>query len=114
MNIRQLRRPPMRDTVLNTRWKTNWLARLLTPQGPLACIVEDISAEGARLRIGRAPLQEGEVSLIVTDTAAIAAHVAWRRGGLVGLALAEDQPQVTALVVQAASANAPQPQGSRG
>lgn len=109
-NIRWLRRPTTRNAVFRRRWKANWIAQLETLRGPMPCIVEDISAAGAKLRVGLSPI-DGPASLLIVDFGPIAAHVAWRRGYRLGLHFDERQPRVRDLVVKAARANSWDPRG---
>ena len=60
------------------------------------------------------PRKPSEVSLVIVDVAAIAGRIAWYRGGRIGLALVDDQPQVMELVIKAAKANHWQAEGLPG
>src|SRR5579883_207328 len=104
-NIRRLRRPTTPNAVFRRRWRANWVAQLQTARGALPCIVEDISAAGAKLCIGPALIDGGNASLVIIDFDPIDAHVAWRRGHRLGLHFTERQPRVRDLVMRAARAN---------
>jgi hypothetical protein len=98
--VRQLRRPA--NKFLDRRWSANWLAALVTSTDRIPCIVEDISAGGAKLRVGPLPQSEEAVSLVIANYEPIAGLVAWRSGHRIGLTFNERQPIVEGLLVKAA------------
>jgi hypothetical protein len=91
------------EIVRHQRWKTSWMAELQTSGGHTPCIVEDISAAGAKLRLGSAPAEGEVVSLGVVDFAPIVARVVWRKADRVGLHFAAKQPWVVDLVWKASA-----------
>lgn len=97
--VRQLRRPANQ---LNRRWSTHWLAALVTATDHIACIVEDISAGGAKLRVGPLPSPEEAVALVIANHEPIAGFIAWRSGDRIGLTFNERQPLVEELLLKAA------------
>lgn len=101
-NVRQLRRRTAQDAMFRYRWKTNWPAGLQTPSGLMLCIIEDISAVGAKLHVGLDTPDEGcDVSLVLAESGTVTARVAWRRSDRVGLYFAAMQPWVLSLVAAA-------------
>src|SRR5215469_7042002 len=100
--VRQLRRPVGPDKALDRRWSANWLATLVTSTDQILCIVEDISAGGAKLRVGLAPQSEEIVTLVIADYGPIPASVAWRSRDRIGLKFSEQQPLVADLLKKAA------------
>ncbi|HYM02879.1 MAG TPA: PilZ domain-containing protein [Stellaceae bacterium] len=91
----------LQHAVFLRRWKTTWLAALQSADGRVPCIIEDISASGAKLDLDRAPTEGTAVSLVIADAGAIAARIAWRTGEQVGLQFLEKQPWVLDLVAKA-------------
>ncbi len=102
---RHLRKPLTEHAVFLRRWKTNWLGALQTASGNAPCLIEDISAAGAKLDLDRAPAEGSAVSLVIADAGTIPARVAWRTGDQVGLQFSEKQPWVLDLVVKAVEAS---------
>jgi hypothetical protein len=101
--VRQLRQPVGPNKLVNRRWFVNWLATLVTAADEIPCIVEDISAGGARLRVGLLSPQSGEaVTLVIVNYAPIAGLIAWQSRQRVGLKFNERQPFVEVLLVKAA------------
>jgi PilZ domain len=97
--VRQLRRPTNK---LNRRWPTHWLASLLTSTDQIACIVEDISDGGAKLRVGPLPSSEESVALVIANYEPIGGVVAWRSGDRIGLTFNERQLFIEDLLLKAA------------
>ncbi len=110
---RHLRQPLTQHAVFLRRWKTNWLGALLTASGHAPCVIEDISAAGAKLDLDRAPAEGSCVSLVLAEGGTIPARVAWRVGDQIGLQFSEKQPWVLDLVAKAVEANADDPLGYR-
>jgi hypothetical protein len=86
---------------LDRRWATAWYAELRTRLRPLPCWVEDVSADGAKLRVGFIPADFtiGEpISLVLPNFNAVAARVAWHRRDRIGVHFHESQPWIVELV----------------
>jgi PilZ domain-containing protein len=97
--VRRLRRPANQ---LDRRWSTHWLAALVTATDHIACIVEDISEGGAKLRVGQLPSPEEAVALVIANYEPIPGFIAWRSGNRIGLTFNERQPFVEELLLKAA------------
>jgi hypothetical protein len=111
--IRPLRHPVSSTTVLHRRWVTRWPAELRTPNGAIACTVEDISRHGAKLRIGAAQGADENVLLVIGDFGPVAARVVWRVRGRAGVQFNSSQPWVLDLVMKAAKDNQWPPRTAR-
>jgi len=101
---RLLVRPRDRQATLERRWKTRWTAELRGSHAHIACIVVDMSVNGAGLNIANPPTVGSVVTLILMECKPISARVAWGRSGAAGLHFLERQPWVVNLIP--ASANA--------
>lgn len=99
-NVRRLRRPETQLAAPGRRWKTNWPAELVLPGNRLPCIVVDISSWGAQLRLEAVPAERQRVHLNLETVGTIAAEVAWRRDGTVGLQFLEQQGWIRRLHAQ--------------
>jgi PilZ domain len=99
--VRRLRRPVR--SPLDRRWATAWYADLHTRDRPLTCWVEDVSADGAKLRVGCVPTVTavGEyLFLALANVDAIAARVAWHRRDRIGVEFCQSQPWLVELVLR--------------
>ena len=104
-NVRRLRRPV--QSLFDRRWVTAWYADLHAERRPLPCWVEDVSADGAKLRVGFIPaaLVVGEaLSLVLANVNAIAARVAWHRRDRIGVQFCGSEPWLVELALRATAA----------
>jgi hypothetical protein len=90
-------------SALDRRWATAWSAQLHLLSGSIRCVVEDISAKGARLRVAAEvdAAAEEQTSLALGKSAPIAVRIAWRRDDWIGVQFSTPQPWLVDLVVQA-------------
>ena len=110
-NVRQLRRPVDPKAPIHRRMSAKWLAELHTAVDRMPCIVEDISAGGAKLLVGPMPSRGEAVALVVVDFGPVAARVAWRRGDRIGLRFAERQIGIAGMLAKAAKQGGRQARG---
>jgi hypothetical protein len=105
-NVRRLRRPVL--SLFDRRWATAWYADLHTERRPLPCWIEDVSAHGAKLRVGFIPAQlvVGEpLSVVLPNFDAIAAHIAWRRRDRIGVEFRSSEPWLVELALRKTAAD---------
>lgn len=90
-------------SALDRRWATAWAARLDLRSGSVQCLVEDISANGAKLRVGAEvdAAAEEQAALALGKYAQIRVRIAWRRDDVMGVQFSLAQPWLVDLVVQA-------------
>jgi hypothetical protein len=90
-------------TVLDRRWATAWAAQLYRLGGSVCCLVEDVSAYGAKLHLreGVEVSAEEHASLTFPKHTPIPVRIAWRRDDWIGVQFAIPQPWLVDLVVQA-------------
>ena len=90
-------------SALDRRWATAWAAQLQLIGASVDCVVEGISARGAKLRVasGVDVAAEEQASLVFAQHAAIAARIAWRRDDWIGVQFSTAQPWLVDMVVQA-------------
>jgi hypothetical protein len=103
--VRRLRHPVKAKTVLHRRWPTRWAAELRTSSGGIACLVEDISRYGAKLRIGVEQITDENVVLAIGNFGVVHARLVWRRRDRVGIQFKASQPWALDLVMRAAKDN---------
>jgi hypothetical protein len=97
-NLRRLRRPETDEAAPGRRWKTNWPAELVSPQGRTRCLVLDISSWGARLGLDPAPSGlPDRVSLVIDGVSTIAAQIVWESDNIIGLQFLEQQAWIRRL-----------------
>lgn len=101
-NLRPLRRSAGPRPGYHGRWATSLPAQLRTQRGAVPCVVEDISASGARLHVGRAAVPSNHVFLLLENYGTLAARVAWRRSSRLGLHFAVRHPALLALAADPA------------
>lgn len=101
-NVRPLRRAIR--SPLDRRWATSWYAELYARNGLLPAIVEDVSADGAKLRVGYAPVGGEQVTLVLANFSRVEARVAWRRRDRIGIQFTTSQPWIVELVRLATAA----------
>jgi hypothetical protein len=82
-NIRHLRRLAKSPT--DRRWALAWYSELHTQSGMLSGMVEDVSADGAKVCVGRDPIDGENVTLILPNCSPIEARIAWRRRDHIGV-----------------------------
>jgi len=97
-NVRPLRRPV--KSSLDRRWPTEWFANLRTQSGVLPSIVENVSADGAKVRVGGIPIGGENVSLVLLNCSPIEARIAWRRREHIGLHFLAHQSWLVDLVLR--------------
>jgi hypothetical protein len=105
-NVRRLRRPVR--SLFDRRWTTAWYADLHTEHRPLPCWVEDVSANGAKLRVGFIPagFAVGEkLSLVLPNFDAIAARLAWYRRDRIGVQFCGSERWLVELALGASAAD---------
>jgi hypothetical protein len=90
-------------TALHRRWATAWAAQLQSRGGSVRCLVEDVSAHGARLRVSAAvdAAVDEPASLAFARHTPIPVRIAWHRDDWIGVQFATPQPWLVDLVVQA-------------
>ena len=92
-NVRKLRRSETSSSN-GRRLRANWPAELRTNGEKTHCMVMDVSSDGANL-IVESPLSgDAPLWLIVENVGPIAAQIAWRDKGRVGLCFLEEQEWV--------------------
>jgi hypothetical protein len=97
-NVRRLRRSE--KSPLDQRRTMAWYAELHTQTRSLPSWLEDVSANGAKLRMDLIPgtIVVGEpVSLVLPNLSAIAAQVAWHRRDRIGIQFCASQPWIVEL-----------------
>jgi hypothetical protein len=98
-NVRPLRRSL--KSPLNRRWAAAWYAELHTQSGPVPCTVEDVSADGAKVRVGRVAVDVEDVTLVFPNFSPIEVRVTWRRRELIGIQFSSSQPWIVDFVQRA-------------
>jgi hypothetical protein len=90
-------------SALHRRWSTAWMAHLHVISSSIGCVVEDISAHGARLRVaaGVDATAGEQASLAFAKHAAIPVRIAWHRDDWIGVQFSTPQPWLVDMVVQA-------------
>jgi hypothetical protein len=90
-------------SALDRRWSTAWMAQLHVIGSSSRCLVEDVSAHGARLRVaaGVDAAVDEQASLAFAKHAAIPVRIAWRRDDWIGVQFSTPQPWLVDMVVQA-------------
>lgn len=83
INVRQLRRSA--TLPLDRRWVLAWQAELHTQRGVFPSMVEDVSADGAKVRVGSNPIDGEHVTLVLPNCSPIEARIAWRRREHIGV-----------------------------
>jgi hypothetical protein len=98
-NVRHLRRSL--KSPLGRRWAAAWYAELHTRSGAVPCTVEDVSADGARVRVGRVSIDGDDVTLVFPNFNPIEVRITWRRGELLGIEFVRSQPWIVDFVQRA-------------
>jgi hypothetical protein len=90
-------------SALDRRWATAWTAQLHLTSASIRCLVEDISARGARLRVASEvnATAEEHASLVFANHPAMWVRIAWRRDDWIGVQFSSPQPWLVDMVVQA-------------
>jgi hypothetical protein len=96
-NVRPLRRPV--KSPLDRRWVVAWYSDLHTQSGVLPSMVENVSADGAKLRVGSIPIDGESVSLVILNCSPIEARIAWRRSEHIGIQFLIRQSWIVDLVL---------------
>jgi hypothetical protein len=96
-NVRRLRSPAAKLTSPGRRFRANWPAQLRIDAARVPCQVIDISVGGAKLDVDGLPKGIHRVWLVVDFLEPIAAELAWRRRGLLGLRFLKDHPDIARL-----------------
>ena len=95
-NVRPLRRSAKLH--LDRRWATAWFGSLHIQGGVLPGIVENVSTDGAKVRVGCMPIGGENVSLVLLNCSPIEARVAWRRWEHIGIQFLTRQSWIVDLV----------------
>ena len=82
-NVRQLRRSA--TSPLHRRRVLARHAELHTQRGVFPGMVEDVSADGAKVRVGSNPIDGEHVTLVLPNCRPIEARIAWRRREHIGV-----------------------------
>ena len=96
-NVRPLRR--LAKSPLERRWPLAWYSELHTQSGVLPSMVENVSADGAKLRVGSIPIDGESVSLVILNCSPIEARIAWRRSEHIGIQFLIRQSWIVDLVL---------------
>jgi hypothetical protein len=90
-------------TALDRRWATAWAVQLHLLGGPVCCLMEDVSVDGAKLRLpeGVDAAAEEHGSLAFSKHTPMPVRIAWRRDDRIGVQFATRQTWLVDLVVQA-------------
>jgi hypothetical protein len=97
-NIRHLRRLAKSPT--DRRWALAWYSELRTQSGVLPSMVENVSADGARLRVDGIRVDGENVTLILPNSSPIEARVAWRRRDHIGVQFLTCQSWIIELLLR--------------
>jgi hypothetical protein len=97
-SVRPLRRPV--KSPLDRRWEIAWNAELHTRSGQLPAIIEDVSADGAKLRVGRVPIDGEQVTLVLPNLSPMEARIAWRRRERIGIQFLTSQRWIVELLMR--------------
>jgi PilZ domain len=97
-NVRPLRRSAM--SPLDRRWALAWYGDLHTRSGMLPGMVEDASADGAKVRVGRDPIDGENVTLVLPNSSPIEARIAWRRRDHIGVQFLTRQSWIIELLLR--------------
>jgi hypothetical protein len=96
-NVRPLRRPV--KSPLDRRWAVEWYADLHTQGDVLPSMVENVSADGAQLRVGGIPIDGESVSFVLLNCSPVEARIAWRRSEHIGIQFLTRQSWIIDLVL---------------
>jgi hypothetical protein len=96
-NVRPLRR--LVKSPLDRRWAVAWYSDLHTQSGVLPSMVENVSADGAKLRVGSISIDGENVSLVLLNCSPIEARIAWRRSEHIGIQFLTRQSWIVDLVL---------------
>ena len=96
--VRLLRRPV--KSPLDRRWTTAWNAELHTRSCLLPSIIEDVSADGAKLRVPSALIDGEEVVLIIPNYSPIEGRITWRRRKCIGIQFLRSQPWIVEVLAR--------------
>jgi hypothetical protein len=90
-------------TALDRRWATAWAVQLHLLGAPVCCLMEDVSVDGAKLRLpeGVDAAIEEHGSLAFSKHTPMPVRIAWRRDDRIGVQFATRQTWLVDLVVQA-------------
>jgi hypothetical protein len=97
-NVRPLRRSA--KSPLDRRWALAWYSELHTQSGVLQSMVENVSADGARVRVDSIRVDGEDVTLILPNCSPIEAHIAWRRREHIGIQFLTRQSWIVELLVR--------------
>ncbi|HZL59385.1 MAG TPA: PilZ domain-containing protein [Stellaceae bacterium] len=78
------------DRRSHERRNVQWPARLVVPEGPLSCVVYDLSFGGARVRLVATLYKHQRVRLDLDKIAPLNADVVWLGIGMVGIRFTDD------------------------
>jgi PilZ domain-containing protein len=93
-NVRPLRRSAMLP--LDRRWALAWYGTFTPGAGQ----VEDASADGAKVRVGRVPIDGENVTLVLPNSSPIEARIAWRRRDHIGVQFLTRQSWIVELLLR--------------
>jgi hypothetical protein len=97
-NVRPLRRSA--KSPLDRRWALAWYGDLHTQSGMLPGMVEDVSADGAKVRVGSIPIDTNSVTLMLPNCGPIEARIAWRRRDHIGIQFLTRQSWIIELLLR--------------
>ena len=97
-NIRHLRR--LAKSPIDRRWALAWYGDLHTRSGMLPGRVEDASADGAKVRVGRVPIDGENVTLVLPNSSPIEARITWRRRDHIGVQFLTRQSWIIELLLR--------------
>jgi hypothetical protein len=97
-NVRPLRR--LAKSPLERRWPLAWYSELHTQSGVLPSMVENVSADGAKIRVDSIRVDGEDVTLILPNSGPIEARVAWRRRDHIGIQFLTRQSWIIELLVR--------------
>jgi hypothetical protein len=97
-NVRPLRRSA--KSPLDRRWALAWYSELHTQSGVLPSMIENVSADGARVRVDGIRVDGENVTLILPNCDPIEARIAWRRREHIGIQFLTRQSWIIELLLR--------------
>jgi hypothetical protein len=97
-NVRPLRRSG--ESPLDRRWALAWYAELRTQRGLFPSMVENVSADGAKIRVGSNLIDGEHVTLILPNCTPIEARIAWHRREHIGVQFLTRQSWIIEFVLR--------------
>ncbi len=75
-----------------------WAARIETKDGPLSCIILNVSRSGAKLRITAPNLQHQVVKLVMETYGTLSAEIVWQNADKMGIRFIADPEEVAKIL----------------